>query len=119
MYKVVTIELEMSHEQADRYARVHKAALSAGKPSGAGLNGDQVSTGFVDMGIHRRLCFAALHAGLDNFFKSRKVSTANVAGWSDRNDYGHTVFHKLTRSDTLAPAYRSRITAAMSICAPS
>lgn len=74
-----------------------------------------VPTRFVDMGIHRRLCFASFHIGLNNFYKSHRVSTARVAVGSDRSDYGYTVYHKLTRLDPLAPAYRTRVTAPKSI----
>ncbi|OBT44326.1 hypothetical protein VE00_05891 [Pseudogymnoascus sp. WSF 3629] len=117
MYKIVTVEL-MSFIQADRYAAIHMDALSDVRRSGGFDDEIQLGTR-MGMSVHRRLCFAAFHTGLDNFFKSSKVTTAKVADWSDGKDYGYTVFHKLTRMDVLAPAHRSRISAAISICSPS
>ena len=77
--------------------------------------------GFVDMGVHRRLCVVSLHTGLDGFFVGRKTSTAKVAGrvatGSKMNDYGYCFYYRLTRLDPLAPAYTDRASAANEIAA--
>ncbi|OBT52141.1 hypothetical protein VE04_08950 [Pseudogymnoascus sp. 24MN13] len=117
LYKIITVELEMSQIQAERYAAIHLEALAGSQPTGPDEEpqpGTRVGTS-----VHRRLCFAAFHTGLDNFFRSSRVTTAKVADWNARKDYGYTVYHKLTRMDVLSPAHRSRISAAISICAPS
>lgn len=72
MYKIVTVELQMGVHETRRYADIY-IALSGLKKSG-GVSLDMVPTVFVDMGIHRRLCFALFHMGLDNFYKSHRLA---------------------------------------------
>lgn len=110
---------EMNFIQADRNAEIHET-----KPSDVRWAGDAIDTRIhntspMGMAVHRWLCFASFHGGLDGFFQSGKVTTSKVAEWSDRKDYGYTTWHKLSRKNPLAPAHWSRISAALSICAGS
>ena len=71
------------------------------------------------MAVHRRLCFASMHTGLDGFFTGRKASTARVAAWGEMGDYRYRFWHRLARIDPLAPAYTDRTLAANGIAVGS
>src|SRR5690349_24212482 len=75
--------------------------------------------GAMDMAKHRRLCHATMHTGLDNIHKKRRVTTARITSVHEDPDHGYIIFHKVSRPDTLAPAYRDRVSAAVSIAAGS
>jgi len=116
LYKVTTIELEMSRAEYNKYLAIHEIQ-SLKLPGGGGEEGndDSAVEGHINMAAHRLLSHACVHTGLDSFRKSKKASTAKVVTWNERKDYGYSFFHRLTRMDESAPAYRERVGAALSI----
>lgn len=92
MYKIVTVELKMGVVEADRYAEIHEAALSDVRRSGDAIDSGLHNTSPMGMAVYRRLSFDSFHTRLDGFFRSEKITTANVADWSDHKDYGTLVY---------------------------
>lgn len=101
-YRIQTVELGMDVLQAEAYSNIHEATLADVRRAGGEVEIGSAKGSPMGMAVHRRLCFAAFSIGLDGFFRSARVTTAKVAEWSDRPDYGYTVYHKLSRAPRVA-----------------
>ena len=111
-YRVLTVELQMSHVQAELYADSHRI-LANNMGTGTDAETDE---GHTNIGRHRWLSHASFNASLDRFRSRAPTGVKHIDGWHKQGVHGSTFYHRLTRGEDVDVCYRDRVSFATWMC---